>query len=60
MDKNHTRISIVIERNLIDKLRTIQADMINKSKENVSFSFVVNRVLKEGLEALHKKYGSVL
>ncbi|MEM3063972.1 MAG: hypothetical protein QW177_01205 [Candidatus Nitrosotenuis sp.] len=51
MDKNHMRISVVIEKALVDKLRTIQAEMIHKSKENVSFSFVVNEVLKEGLES---------
>ncbi len=50
MDKNHTRISVVVEKDLVDKLRTIQAEMINKSKENVSFSFVVNQILKEGFE----------
>ncbi|MEM2785690.1 MAG: hypothetical protein QXW37_07380 [Candidatus Nitrosotenuis sp.] len=50
MDKNYTRISVVIEKDLVDKLRTIQAEMINKSKENVSFSFVVNQVLKGVLE----------
>jgi hypothetical protein len=50
MDKNHTRISVVVEKNLADKLRTMQAEMINKSKENVSFSFVVNQVLKECLK----------
>lgn len=50
MDRKHTRISVVVEKNLVDKLRTIQAEMIIKSKENVSFSFVVNQVLKEGLE----------
>jgi len=43
-------MSVMVEKDLIDKLRTIQAEMINKSKENVSFSFVVNQILKEGLK----------
>ena len=50
MDKNHIRLSVVVEKELVDKLRTIQAEMINKSKENVSFSFVVNKILKDGLK----------
>jgi hypothetical protein len=49
MDNDHTRISVVVEKNLVDKLRTIQAEMINNSKNNVSFSFVVNQILKRGL-----------
>jgi hypothetical protein len=39
----------MLESDLEKKLRSIQADMIKKSRKNVSFSNVVNLVLKNGI-----------
>jgi len=39
----------MLERALEEKLRNIQADMIKKSRKNISFSNVVNLVLKNGI-----------
>ncbi|MDG7050746.1 MAG: hypothetical protein JRZ94_06050 [Nitrososphaerota archaeon] len=51
MDKTQARISVVVEKELVEKLRTIQAEMISQSKDNVSFSFVVSQILRGGLES---------
>ncbi len=40
----------MIDRELENKLREKQAEMIRKTKGNVSFSHVVNLALKEGLK----------
>jgi hypothetical protein len=55
LDKNHARISVIIEKEVVEQLRNIQAQMINNSKNNVSFSFVVNLVISKGLDKLSKK-----
>jgi hypothetical protein len=49
MSQKTKRLSIMLEHELEEKLRSIQADMIKKSKKNVSFSNVVNLVLKNGI-----------
>jgi hypothetical protein len=49
MSQKTKRLSIMLERALEEKLRNIQADMIKKSRKNVSFSNVVNLVLKNGI-----------
>ena len=43
-------ITIVVSKELQKKLRSLQAKMIKDTKENISFSQVVNDVLKRGLE----------
>ena len=50
MNKKHSRISVMIDNKLEGRLREIQANMIKKTKSNVTFSHVVNTVLKEGLK----------
>ena len=51
MKQEITRISAIIDKELEGKLREIQANMIKKkTKRNVTFSHVVNIVLKEGLK----------
>ena len=45
-----SRISVMIDKELENRLREKQAEMIGKTKGNVSFSHVVNLVLKEGLK----------
>jgi hypothetical protein len=49
MSQKTKRLSIMLERTLEEKLRNIQADMIKKSRKNISFSNVVNLVLKNGI-----------
>ena len=50
MSEKINRISIMMDKELEDKLREMQANMIKKTKRNVSFSYVVNLVLKKGLK----------
>lgn len=41
----------MVEKELADKLRMIQAEMITNEKSNVSFSFIVNKILGEYLRS---------
>jgi len=50
MSEKINRLSIMMDRELEDKLREMQANMIKKTKRNVSFSYVVNLILKKGLK----------
>jgi len=43
------RITIAIDRELEKELRTMQAELIKKTNKSVSFSQVLNNILKEGL-----------
>ena len=43
------RVTIVIDVNLDKKLRILQAKEIIKSTKMVSFSMIVNQVLRKGL-----------
>ena len=49
MDSMATRITIVLDDDLLKKLRLIQAKKIKKSKGAVSFSQVLNGVVRKGL-----------
>jgi len=40
------RITIVLDDDLVKKLRTIQSKKLSKSKQNVSFSSVINDELR--------------
>ncbi|MCZ6582867.1 MAG: hypothetical protein O6761_06825 [Thaumarchaeota archaeon] len=44
------RITIVLDDPLNEKLRSIQAELIQKSPKSVSFSHVLNLVVEEGLK----------
>ena len=46
------RVTIVIDESNAEKLRNIQAKLIKNSSKSVSFSYVLNRAVEEGL----KKY----
>lgn len=46
------RVTVVLDSANVEKLRTIQAKLLRTSTKSVSFSFVLNRVVEEGL----KKY----
>ena len=45
----YERITIMFDRTLLKKLRVIQSKQIANSNKNVSFSSVVNALLKEEL-----------
>ncbi|MEO9308912.1 MAG: hypothetical protein ABI337_01285 [Nitrososphaera sp.] len=47
MIRRHT---IVLDKDIESKLRHIQADLIKKTGASVSFSAVINRVLKKALK----------
>ena len=44
------RITLLLEDDIDKKLRTKQAEMIRKSSSSVSFSMVVNEVLRKNLK----------
>lgn len=41
------RITIIISDELVSKLRKIQAEQIKKTDKNVSFSHVINEILRK-------------
>ena len=43
------RITIAIDTEVEKELRTMQAELIKKTNKSVSFSQVLNNILKEGL-----------
>jgi hypothetical protein len=46
MNRRHT---IILDEKIEEHLRRIQINMIRESSESVSFSFVINLVLSDGL-----------
>ena len=50
-----SRITIMLDDDLVKKLRVIQAKMIQKNKKNISFSRVLNLCLRSGLSNESKK-----
>jgi hypothetical protein len=44
------RITVVLESSNVENLRGIQAKMIRTSTKSISFSHVLNLVVKEGLK----------
>jgi predicted transcriptional regulator len=44
------RVTIVLDDDLVKKLRTIQSKKITKSKASVSFSSIVNEELRKSLK----------
>jgi hypothetical protein len=46
------RVTVVLDNSNVEKLRGIQAKLLRGSTKSVSFSFVLNRVVEEGI----KKY----
>ena len=45
----YRRVTIMLDENLEKKLRKIQAKLIKNSKKSISFSQVVNDILRIGL-----------
>ena len=48
------RITITLDKNLESELRNIQAEKIQTSNKSVSFSEIINGILKEGLKNNHQ------
>ena len=46
------RITIMLEDDLLKKLHEIQAKQIKKTQKSVSFSRVLNEVLRKGLKLI--------
>ena len=44
------RVTVMIDEGLDSKIRTKQAEMIQKENRSVSYSFVVNLLLKKSLK----------
>jgi len=44
------RVTITLDNTLVSKIRDIQAKKISETKKSVSFSSVINDLLKQGLE----------
>ncbi len=44
------RITVVLDTSNVEKLRGIQAKLLRGSTKSVSFSFVLNRVVEEGVK----------
>ncbi len=44
------RITITLDENIIAKIRSIQAEKIAKTNRSISFSQVVEQILREGLK----------
>ncbi len=49
MTKEYDRITIMFDNALLKKIRVIQSKQIATSNKNVSFSSVVNEILKKEL-----------
>ena len=46
----HKRITVVLDDELVKKLRNVQSKKISKSKKSVSFSSVINEELRKSLK----------
>ena len=44
------RVTVMLDDDLNRKLRALQAKMLRESKDSVSFSRVINHVLRKGLK----------
>jgi len=48
--KKSRRVTIVIDEDILKKLRIVQATEIRKSENSVSLSRVINQMLEKGLK----------
>ena len=44
------RVTVVLDESNVEKLRVIQAKLLRGSIKSVSFSYVLNRVVENGLK----------
>jgi len=52
--KNAIRISIMLDKANASNLRSLQAKLIQTTRKNITFSFVINQVVKIGLKQFKK------
>ena len=52
--ENAIRLSIMLDKANSIKLRDLQAKLIQTTRKNISFSFVINQVVKIGLKQFKK------
>ncbi len=45
-----TRVTIMLDDDLVKKIRTLQAGLIKESNSSVSFSKVINQCIKKGIK----------
>jgi len=50
-DKMIRRVTITLDETLVSKIRALQAKKISETKKSVSFSKIIEEVLKQGLKA---------
>jgi hypothetical protein len=48
--KKFRRVSVILDEDLLKKLRILQATQIRKSEKTVSLSQVINEMLEKGLK----------
>ncbi len=52
--ENPIRLSIMLDKTNTSNLRSIQAKLIQSTRKNISFSFVINQVVKIGIKQFKK------
>ena len=52
--KNAIRLSIMLDKANASDLRSLQAKLIQSTRKNISFSFVINQVVKIGIKQFKK------
>ena len=52
--ENPIRLSIMLDKKNTSNLRSIQANLIKTTRKNISFSFVINQVVKIGIKQFKK------
>jgi ABC-type hemin transport system ATPase subunit len=58
--KNAIRLTIMLDKANAIKLRSHQAKLIQTTRKNITFSFVINQVVKIGLKQFKKLKGGSL
>ena len=51
---NSIRLSVMLDKANTSNLRGIQAKLIQSTRKNISFSFVINQVVKIGIKQFKK------
>lgn len=53
-NNNSIRLSVMLDKANTSNLRSIQAKLIQSTRKNISFSFVINQVVKIGIKQFKK------
>ena len=51
---NAIRLSVMLDKANTSNLRSLQAKLIQSTRKNISFSFVINQVVKIGIKQFKK------